>query len=157
MPQFQKGDRVVYQADPDYGYFNRSYDGKTGTITSERPDGWGRLRADWDDPGMRGVTPYPVNLQHLLAPVVAIDTPTTAYEVDSHHDDIAHPSHYTDGRKYEPKDVIRDWGLAFNLGAVVKYVARAGRKADTPTLKDLRKARQFLDFEIEALEAEAAK
>ena len=67
-------------------------------------------------------------------------------------DIIKHPSHYTEGRKYEPKDVIRDWGLNFNLGSAVKYISRAGRKDDI--LIDLRKARQFLDFEIEALEDE---
>ena len=67
-------------------------------------------------------------------------------------DIIRHPSHYTEGRKYEPKDVIRDWGLNFNLGSAVKYISRAGRKDDK--LIDLRKARQFLDFEIEALEGE---
>ena len=71
------------------------------------------------------------------------------------HDDydvISHPSHYTEGRKYEPKDVIRDWGLNFNLGCVVKYISRAGRKDDI--LQDLEKARQYLDFEIEAVKEE---
>ena len=68
------------------------------------------------------------------------------------NDKIAHPSHYVEGRKYEPKDVIRDWALNYNLGCVVKYVSRAGRKDDI--LQDLKKARQYLDFEIEALEAE---
>lgn len=62
---------------------------------------------------------------------------------------VSHPEHYTAGRLYEPKDVIRDWGLNFNLGNVVKYVARAGRKGDK--LEDLQKARQYLDFEIAAL------
>lgn len=65
---------------------------------------------------------------------------------------VSHPPHYVEGRKYEPKDVIRDWGLNYNLGCVVKYVSRAGRKDDI--LQDLKKARQYLDFEIEALEAE---
>lgn len=65
---------------------------------------------------------------------------------------IKHPSHYTAGRKYEPKDVIRDWELNFNLGSVVKYISRAGRKGDK--IEDLEKARQFLDFEIEALKEE---
>ena len=54
--------------------------------------------------------------------------------------------------KYEPKDVIRDWGLNFNLGSTVKYIARAGRKDDI--IQDLKKAKQFLEFEIEALEEE---
>ena len=67
---------------------------------------------------------------------------------------ISHPSHYCYS-KYEPKDVIRDWGLNFNLGSTVKYIARAGRKDDI--IQDLRKARQFLDFEIEYLENEKNK
>ena len=67
-------------------------------------------------------------------------------------DKVEHPSHYVEGRKYEPKDVIRDWGLNYNLGCVVKYVSRAGRKDDI--LQDLKKARQYLTFEIEALEEE---
>lgn len=61
---------------------------------------------------------------------------------------MAHPSHYTRG-KYEPKDVIRDWGLNFNLGSAVKYICRAGYKDDI--VQDLQKARQFIDFEIEAI------
>ena len=68
-------------------------------------------------------------------------------------DEIASPSHYCEGRKYEPKDVIRDWDLNFNLGNVVKYVSRNGRKNGESSIKDLRKARQYLDFELEALES----
>ena len=75
-----------------------------------------------------------------------------AKEMASNFDVIHKPSHYTEGRKYEPKDVIRDWGLNFNLGNTVKYVARAGRKDDI--LQDLKKARQYLDFEIEYIEKE---
>lgn len=67
---------------------------------------------------------------------------------------ISHPSHYCYS-KYEPKDVIRDWGLNFNLGSTVKYIARAGRKDDI--IQDLKKARQFLEFEIEYLENEKNK
>lgn len=69
-------------------------------------------------------------------------------------DVIGSPSHYCEGRKHEPKDVIRDWELNFNLGNVVKYISRNGRKEGESALKDLRKARQYLDFEIEALEEE---
>ena len=65
---------------------------------------------------------------------------------------ISAPKHYCEGRKYEPKDVIRDWDLNFNLGNVVKYISRNGRKIGESNLKDLMKARQYLDFEIEAIE-----
>lgn len=47
------------------------------------------------------------------------------------HNAVKSPLHYTEGRKYEPKDVIRDWGLNFNLGSALKYIARAGRKGNT--------------------------
>lgn len=65
------------------------------------------------------------------------------------------PKHYTEGRKYEPKDVIRDWGLNFNLGSAVKYIARAGRKDDV--VQDLEKAREYLKFEIDAIKATRCK
>ena len=63
---------------------------------------------------------------------------------------VSHPAHYTEGRKYEPRKVIADWGLNFNLGNAVKYVSRAGRKGDK--IEDLRKAIQYIEFEIEELE-----
>lgn len=69
-------------------------------------------------------------------------------------DEIANPPHYCEGRTYEPKDVIHDWDLNFNLGNVVKYISRNGRKTGKSKIKDLRKARQYLDFEIEALKKE---
>lgn len=69
-------------------------------------------------------------------------------------DNVSRPSHYVDGRKFEPKDVIRDWDLNFNLGSAVKYISRAGRKDGNDILTDLKKARVFLGFEIEAIENE---
>lgn len=66
--------------------------------------------------------------------------------------DLVHrPPHYTYS-KYEPKDVIRAWGLNFNLGSAVKYICRAGHKDDK--IQDLEKAKQFIEFEIEALKEE---
>lgn len=73
-------------------------------------------------------------------------------KTDSPFNDISKPSHYAEGREYEPKDVIRDWGLNFNLGSAVKYISRAGRKDDI--IQDLKKAQQFIQFEIDALEKE---
>lgn len=67
------------------------------------------------------------------------------------NDVVKNPSHYCFS-KYEPRKVIREWGLNFNLGNTVKYIARAGKKDDI--IQDLKKARQYLDFEIEALEEE---
>lgn len=62
---------------------------------------------------------------------------------------VERPSHYIEGRKYEPWDVIEDWGLGFLLGNVVKYVARAGRKENE--FEDLHKARVYLTKAIDNL------
>lgn len=70
-------------------------------------------------------------------------------------DMVKSPKHYTEGRNYEPKDVIRDWGLNFNLGSAVKYLARAGRKDDI--VQDLEKAREYIAFEIEAIQRNRKK
>jgi hypothetical protein len=61
-------------------------------------------------------------------------------------DTIHKPSHYTKGRRFEPKDVIADWELGFNLGNALKYISRCGRKGDP--IEDLQKAKEFIDFEI---------
>lgn len=73
---------------------------------------------------------------------------------DAPKDLVHHPAHYCYS-EYEPKDVIRAWGLNFNLGSAVKYIARAGRKDDI--LQELNKAKQFIEFEIEAIEKERSK
>jgi len=68
---------------------------------------------------------------------------------------VYYPTHYTFG-KFEVIDVIEDWGLGFHLANVVKYVARAGRKSDSP-LQDLKKARFYLDRLIQIHEGSADK
>ena len=62
---------------------------------------------------------------------------------------VEHPAHYAEGRKYEPIDVINDWGLDFDLGNVVKYISRAGRKGSM--IEDLEKAAVYLNDEITRL------
>lgn len=62
-------------------------------------------------------------------------------------EEINHPAHYNFGR-LEVIDVIEDWQLGYRLGNAVKYIARAEHKG-TP-LKDLEKARWYLDREISA-------
>ena len=71
--------------------------------------------------------------------------------VEVNRTNIERPAHYVEGRKYEPKDVIRDWDLNFNLGNVIKYVSRAGRKDNK--IVDLEKAKQYLQFEIDYLQS----
>ena len=61
-------------------------------------------------------------------------------------DVVNHPSHYTRG-PVEVIDIIEGFGLNYHLGNVIKYVLRAGHKNDA--LEDLKKARWYLDREIE--------
>ena len=65
-------------------------------------------------------------------------------------DPVNHPSHYRGGG-YEVIKVISAWGLNFARGNVVKYMCRAGIKSAETELEDLRKARVYLDHEIQRL------
>ena len=56
--------------------------------------------------------------------------------------------HYNMG-KYEPIDVIEDWELGFNLGNTLQYINRAGHKDKDKVIEDLKKARWYLDREID--------
>lgn len=56
------------------------------------------------------------------------------------------PSHYQGTT--QPIDLINAQDLNFNLGNVVKYVCRAGKKQGESTLKDLEKARDYINYEI---------
>lgn len=66
-------------------------------------------------------------------------------------DNVNHPSHYCDG-KIEVIDYIEDKKLNYHLGNVVKYVSRAGKKDESKTIEDLKKARWYLDRYITKLE-----
>lgn len=74
-------------------------------------------------------------------------------------DAVEHPSHYTNG-KFEVIEVIEEFTQgykpyeAYCVGNVIKYVARAPHKHETP-LEDLKKARQYLDFAIKRIEGES--
>lgn len=68
-------------------------------------------------------------------------------------DNVNHPTHYTTGG-IEVIDFIEDKGLGFNLGNVVKYIARNGLKkskgksVEEKALEDLKKAQWYLAREI---------
>lgn len=63
--------------------------------------------------------------------------------------EIDHPEHYGGGdNPYEAIKVIEAWELGFCLGNTVKYIARAGKKAQTVDIDDLEKARWYLTREI---------
>lgn len=63
-------------------------------------------------------------------------------------DNVNNPAHYQFSNGAQVIDITEN--LSFNLGNVVKYVARAGRKTDDPE-EDLLKALFYLRREIERL------
>jgi hypothetical protein len=66
-----------------------------------------------------------------------------------HSDEVKKPSHYNSHPSgIECKTITGAFN--FNLGNVIKYVWRAGLKG-TDVIQDLRKAREYIDFEIERL------
>lgn len=70
--------------------------------------------------------------------------------VEARNEAVNHPSHYTWLKEQvgiEPIDICQLFN--FNLGNVLKYVMRAGRKDDA--IQDLEKAAVYLKKEIERL------
>lgn len=66
-------------------------------------------------------------------------------------DKVDHPAHYGgEDNPYEAIKVIEAWKLGFNLGNSVKYISRHEHKGTA--LEDLKKARWYLDREIQNLE-----
>ena len=57
------------------------------------------------------------------------------------------PPHYQG--TIQPIDLINAQNLNFNLGNVVKYVCRAGKKQGENVLSDLEKAKNYINYEIE--------
>lgn len=64
---------------------------------------------------------------------------------------VNHPDHYN-SKGIEVMDVIRAFDLSFSLGNVIKYVLRAGKKHKDTYLEDLKKAKWYLDEEIQHTE-----
>jgi hypothetical protein len=83
--------------------------------------------------------------------------PNCKHQVTEVCEKVSHPSHYTYG-KIECIDFILDKQLDFPLGNAVKYIVRAGHKSEEgmtehdKTIEDLKKAIQYIQFEIEHLE-----
>ena len=68
-------------------------------------------------------------------------------------DPIHNPSHYT-MNTIQPIDIIEDYNLGPHEANVIKYVLRAPYKG--MELKDLKKARWYLDRKIQLLEKDDA-
>ena len=62
---------------------------------------------------------------------------------------LIRPDYYNPDSAYAPRKVIKAWGLDWNLGNALKYIARCGKKANNSKLIDLEKAMTYIGFEIE--------
>ena len=69
-------------------------------------------------------------------------------QLDDYKDNTT-PTHYQG--TIQPIDLINAQDLNFNLGNVVKYVCRAGKKQGENVLSDLDKAKNYINYEIERL------
>jgi hypothetical protein len=93
---------------------------------------------------IKSTTPRRVPLNRAGTTRADILPPPATEQVD-------HPSHY--GGKHNPYEaikVIEAWRLNFNLGSMLKYIARLGQKDDP--IVELKKARFYLTREIELRE-----
>ena len=76
---------------------------------------------------------------------------------------VNHPSHYGGAdNPYEAIKVIEAWEADFNIGTTLKYLCRCGKKtigggAEEMRLEDLKKARWYLDREIQNIEKSLVK
>lgn len=71
---------------------------------------------------------------------------------EKHSKSVVHPKHYNSHPSgVECITVVQDFG--FNIGTAIKHLWRAGLKPDNPEIQDLRKAIQYITFEIQRLES----
>lgn len=71
-------------------------------------------------------------------------------------DQVFRPAHYA-SYVIEPITFINANQLSFNVGNVVKYVVRAGKKGDSAKhVEDLEKAKRYIEIELECIKRRAA-
>ena len=76
---------------------------------------------------------------------------------------VNHPLHYGGAdNPYEAIKVIEAWEADFNIGTTLRYLCRCGKKtiggsAEEMRLEDLKKARWYLDREIQNIEKSLVK
>lgn len=93
-----------------------------------------------------------LNNGHKQMPTSAFEMMQTLKEKTAEPDMVNHPKHYGGkDNQYEAIKVINAWKLNFNLGSVLKYISRAGKKDPSKLVEDLEKAQFYLNNEIEEI------
>lgn len=160
--KYKVGDKVLVRTDLEvgrsYGEVGfvtpmEKYRGRVMTISSVTSVGDYHLEEAWEWVFSDKMFVAPEDMTEAQRALMdAVEKETVQNPDAPRNNPVSHPSHYTDGR-IEVIDFIQDKKLNFCRGNIVKYVARAGKKGDrAKELEDLRKARQYCDFEIKALE-----
>ena len=95
--------------------------------------------------------------QNYLTQIAENDTVSMHQIHNIYADNVNKPQYYTDS-KYQPFDVIEDWGLGFCLGNVLKYIKRAGKKKSgsltdkEKEIEDLKKCIVYINRRIYQIE-----
>jgi hypothetical protein len=76
------------------------------------------------------------------------DEATEPLEDWSLNDPAISPPYYQ-AEGFDLLDVIEAFGLGYSVGCAIKYLVRAGRKPGEPRVKDLQKAKCYLERAIE--------
>lgn len=67
-------------------------------------------------------------------------------------DNVSRPPHYAEGWSNGAEVIDITENLNFNRGNAIKYIARAGKKNADTEIEDLKKARWYVEREIDRLE-----
>ena len=62
-----------------------------------------------------------------------------------------HPPHYGGEKTYEVIKVLEAWNIDFHLGSAIKYIYRSGKKNVKTEIKDLEKAKWYIQRKIDLL------
>ena len=80
------------------------------------------------------------------APHEYADKESSEMSAEKNKEAVNHPKHYQSKTGLEAIDVIEAFDLNFNLGNVIKYILRCGKK--DAELQELEKAKWYLEREI---------
>lgn len=100
----------------------------------------------WGETNGLGCLGWPIPREFFTGPE-EVEMKDTAIEGEA----VSHPLHYGGDTVYEAIKVIHAWGLNFDLGNVVKYISRAGKKPLVDEIEDMKKAQQYMKFHIKEL------
>lgn len=129
MNKLKKGDKIVCVTD-ESSYFTK---GKEYEVLGSTTDSF-EIIDDYGDTLQVSITFYKRD-----------------FKLKEEKDSVNHPSHYGgENNPLEVINIIEHYGLNFNLGNVIKYCLRAGKKDEL--IQELKKAQWYINREIQRLE-----